>query len=346
MTAHDKVHPVALPGYARRRARADIGRACPLCAQPYELSQPRGFSFPVVATLIHPALGGPLSADNVFTCCRRCQQQRGSSDLLATHELSGTLRAQRGTVLLSSRNHLLPLSITTRPADFIKALGQRHALPRFRVFAAQGEDGACFLGVPARFGDGQSRGLARLLAKQAGSVGHQAERRTVYRLDDDAFRLLVWKLIDANALVIALAHGEQPRDFQDCWWATSASPAALRLRQVGATVPNPVSSTRIPGSRMCRQDQQSLEAELQLVSRKADALRQTVNDQHKGSWLDGQEGDADADAELLRQLDASNRQVDELRSRLATVRRQSPAASRPRRFRRSEQPTPDQELRA
>ena len=346
MASHDRAHPVALPGYAHRRAKADISRACPLCAQPYDISQPRGFSFPVVATLIHPALGGPLSADNAFICCRRCQQQRGSSDLLATHDLPDTLRAQRHAALLSSRNHLLPLSITTRSADFIKALTQRHALPRFRVFAAQSEDGVCFLGVPARFGDGQSRGLARLLAKQAGSVVQQAERRTVYRLDDDAFRLLVWKLIEANALVVALAHGEPPRDFQDCWWATSASPAALRLRQVGATVPDPVSRTRIPGSRMGRQDQRRMEAELRLASRKADALRQAVNDHHKGSWLDGQEGDADADAALLRQLDETDRQVDELRSRLATLRRHSPAAIRARRSRQSGPPTSGPELPA
>lgn len=332
MAVHDQVHPVALPGYARRRARADIGRACPLCAQPYDFSQPRGFSFAVLATLIHPALGGPRIADNAFICCRRCQQQRGSSDLLATHALSGTLRAQRGVALRFSRNHLLPLSITTRPADFIKALTQRHAMPRFRVFAAQGEDGVCFLGVPARFGDGQSRGLARLLATQAGSVVHQAERRTVHRLDDDAFRLLAWKLIEANALVVALAHREQPRDFQDYWWATSASPTALRLRQVGATVPDPVPSIRIPASRICRQDHQRMEAELRLASRKATALQQAVNDQHKGNWLDGKEGDADADAALLRQLGETERQVEDLRSRLATLHQQTTAKIRPRLF--------------
>ena len=315
MAAHDHARQVALPGFVRRRARTDIGLACPLCAQPYDFSQPRGFSFPVVATLIHPALGGPLSADNAFTCCRRCQQQRGSSDPLATHDLPGTLRAQRGTALLASRNHLLPRSITTRHADFIKALTQRHALPRFRVFAGQGEDGVCFLGVPARFGDGQSKGLARLLAKQAGSVVHQAERRTVYRLEDAHFRLLAWKLIEANALVIALAHREQPRDFQDCWWATSASPAALRLRQVGTTVPPPAFRTRISNrsSRRRRQDGQRVKTELLLACGKADALRQAINDQHKGNWLDGQEGGADADAALLRQLGAIEKRINELR---------------------------------
>jgi hypothetical protein len=225
------------------------------------------------------------------------------------------LAARRRAVLLSSRNHLLPLSITTRPADFIKALTRRHAMSRFRVFATQGEDDVCFIGIPARIGDGQSKGMTHLLAKRAGSVVHQTERLTVYRLDDDAFRSVVWKLIDANALVVALARREQPRDFQDCWWATSASSAALRLRQVGTTVPLPASSARIPqrSSRTRRQDRQRVEADLHLASANADALRQAINDRHKGNWLDGQEGDADTDAALLRQLDAIEKRIDELR---------------------------------
>ena len=40
-------------------------------------------------------------------CCRNCQQQRAA-------------------VLLASRNHLLPLSPSARPADFLRALARRH----------------------------------------------------------------------------------------------------------------------------------------------------------------------------------------------------------------------------
>lgn len=321
IAAHDQRRHAVLPGFVHRRARSSVGQACPLCKHPYDLAKPLGFNAPVLATIVHPALGGPLTADNTFTCCRRCQQQRASSDLLTSVPPQDGLLTRRAAILLSSDNHLLPLSVATRSADFIKALAKRHEWPRSRVFAAQGEDGLCFLGVSPRFGDGPSKGLARLLARQAGHSVHDATHLTVFRLDDNAFRGLVWKLIDANNLVIALACRSTLRDFRDCWWPTSTSPSALRLRQVGVTVPDPVSSQRIPVTkadplRPRRQDRQPLEAELRLARHKATALQQAINDQHKGHWLDGQEGDGETDTALLRELDATSRQVDELRTRL------------------------------
>ena len=318
IAAHDRLRHVALPGFVRRRLHGHLGQACPLCAQPYDLSQPRGAAFPVVATLIHPALGGPVSPDNAFTCCRRCQQQRAAVDLLTSDVLPDALRTQRATALLTSHNHLLPLAPTTRPADFLHALARRHQQPRSRVFAAQGEDGQGVIGVSSRFSDAQSTGLARLLSRLAGGIVHQDNRLTIHQVEDAAFRSLVWDLIDANTLVVALAHPAQPRDFVDCWWITSASPAALRLRQVGTDVPAHTvpPSTPEPRRRATRA-RARLEAELREARGKAAALRQAVNDQHKAHWLDGLERDTEQTQALLHHLDSVEQQVSDLRERMA-----------------------------
>lgn len=316
IAVHDRLRHVALPGFVRRRLRAHLGQACPLCAQAYDLGQPRGAAFPVVATLIHPALGGPTSQDNAFTCCRRCQQQRAAADLLASDVLPDALRAQRAAVLLASHNHLLPLSPTTRQADFLRALAHRHQWPRSRVFAAQGEDGHGVIGVSSRFGDAQSKGLARLLSRRAGGIVHQNRRLTVHHVEDAAFRSLVWDLIDANTLVVALAHPAQPRDFLDCWWITSASPSALRLRQVGISVPDhdtPRSATK--PRRLTAGARARLEAELRVARRLADTLRQALNDWHKMHWLDGMENTAGL-ASLLENLAAAESRYVELRRQL------------------------------
>jgi len=327
IATRDQLRHVALPGFVRRRAMSSMGHTCPLCVQPYDRTHPRRFAYPVAATLVHPALGGPLSMDNAFTCCRRCQQQRSASDLIALGALPDALLAQRAAVLLCSHNHLLPLSTTTRPTDFIRALAQRHTLPRGRLFAAQGEDGLCFLGVPPRFGDGCSKWLARLLARQVGTVVHHANRVTVYQLDDAEFLRVVWKLIDANALIVALACRSQPRDFLDCWWPTSASPSTLRLRHVGFAVPphtphdyRPTKHIRTSRTQYLR-ERRGLVAELRDVARTADALRQAVNDQHKAHWLDGEERAADQDDALLGQLNITERQIEHLRNQLAITSR-------------------------
>ena len=317
IAAHDRLRHVALPGFVRRRLHAHLGQACPLCAQPYDLGQPRGTAFPVVATLIHPALGGSTSPDNAFTCCRSCQQQRAAVDLLASDVLPDTLRAQRAAVLLASHNHLLPLSTTTRPADFLRALARRHQWPRSRVFAAQRAVGDGVIGVSSRYGDAQSKGLARLLSRRAGAIVYQDHRLTVHHVEDAAFRTLIWDLIDANTLVVALAHPAQPRDFLDCWWITSASPSALRLRQVGITVPDPARpQSAITSRRFTVDTRDRLQAELRVARRQADVLRQAINDQHKTHWLDGWEGGTQDEQHLLDQLLDAEARAAELRHQL------------------------------
>ena len=319
IATHDCLRHVALPGFVRRHLHAHLGQACPLCAQSYGLGQPRSAAFPVVATFIHPALGGPASQDNAFMCCRSCQQQRAAVDLLALGVLPDPLRAQRAAVLLASHNHLLPLSPTTRPADFLRALARRHQWPRSRVFAAQREDGHGVIGVSSRFGDAQSTGLARLLSRRAGDIVHQDHRLTVHHVEDAAFRTLVWDLIDANTLVVELAHPAQPRDFLDCWWITSASPAALRLRQFGIVVPAPAvqRASREPRRRATRTCAR-LEANLQEARGKAAILRQAINDQHKAHWLDGMDGTSDAHDVLLWQLAIVEESIASLRFRLSS----------------------------
>ena len=317
IAAHDRLRHVALPGFVRRRLHAHLGQACPLCAQAYDLGKPRGPGFPVVATLIHPALGGPTSQDNAFTCCRRCQQKRAAVDLLALDMLPpDALRAQRAAILLASHNHLLPLSPTTRSTDFLRALARRHQWSRSRVFAAQDEDGQAFIGVTSRFGDAQSKGLVRLLSRRAGGIAHHDSRLTVHRVEDAAFRSLVWDFIDANTLVVAMAHRSQPRDFLDCWWITSASPAALRLRQVGIDVPDPTLQRSAPEPRRhAPRVRARLEAELREARDKAAALRQAVNNQHKSHWLDDIE-DVSGDYDLLAQLEDADICCADLRRQL------------------------------
>lgn len=285
IAAQDHLRHAGLPGFVRRRLRTHLGQACPLCAAPYDLTHSRAATFPVVATLIHPALGGPATPDNTFLCCRRCQQQRAAADLLSSDTITDDLRAQRAAVLLASHNHLLPLSPHTRSSDFTRALARRHRHTRSRVFAAQSEDGTCLIGVSSRFGDAQSTGLARLLSRLAGGMVHQDRQLTVHQVADAAFRTLVWQLIEANTLVVTLAHRKQARDFLDCWWITSASPTALRLCHVVPALPDAKPEQR----RRATRTSAGMEAELRDARSKAAALRQAINDQHKAHWLDGLE---------------------------------------------------------
>ena len=130
------------------------------------------------------------------------------------------------------------------------------------------------------------------------------------------FRTLVWELIDSNTLVVALAHRAQPRDFLDCWWITSASPSALRLRQAGIAVPDhdrPRSATQ--PRRLTAGARARMEAELRVARRQADTLRQAVNDQHKTHWLDGMDNAASL-ASLLENLEAAESRYVQLRWQL------------------------------
>lgn len=312
IAAQDHLRHAGLSGFVRRRLRTHLGQACPLCAAPYDLTHSRAATFPVVATLIHPALGGPATPDNTFLCCRRCQQQRAAADLLSLDAITDDLRAQRAAVLLASHNHLLPLSRHTRSSDFTRALARRHLHTRSRVFAAQGEDGPCLIGVSSRFGDTQSTGLSRLLSRLAGGMVHQDRQLTVHQVEDAAFRTLAWQLIEANTLVVALAHRMQPRDFLDCWWITSASPAALRLRQVGLTVPNPDQLKSAAPTDALAPCSRRTAAELRDVRRKTDALRQAINDQHNACWLDGVERDTRDELQLLASLAEAEHRANEL----------------------------------
>jgi hypothetical protein len=249
----DTQYHLSTPTYARRKVLATAGDTCPLCLKPYDRTNPRGFTHPVIATLVHTFLGGPLTVDNLFVCCRRCQQVRASSDLLTLDHLPDHLATQRLAALQLSTNHLLPLPPSTTLPAFRSALAARHAFPRSRVYAAQTDDGQCFIGVTARYGDGQSKGLARLLAQLSGVPLQRDKRATVFLLTDDKFRQVVWQLIDANALVVCVGRRSDLRDFQDYWWLTSASAGELRLRKVaGLQVPTGV-STRQVGPRALRQ---------------------------------------------------------------------------------------------
>jgi len=241
----DVPHSATLPLYARRRVLEAAGERCPLCRQPYIRDVPRSFSAPVIATCVHPYLGGPLTAENSFVCCRRCQQSRASSDLLTVPGLPEHLRDQRARTLLLSHNHLVPLPSSASLPAYREALGARHTMPRSRVYAAQADDGICLLGVSARYGDRQSKGLANLLARLAGKPLTREKRRAVYLLTDDDFRRVVWQLIDANAWVVGVGRRAELRDFLDHWWLTSGSVSELRRRKVGGiSVPSPVLEAR------------------------------------------------------------------------------------------------------
>lgn len=249
----DTQYHLSTPSYARRKVLASAGNTCPLCQKSYDRTNPRGFDHPVVATLVHTFLGGPLTVDNLFVCCRRCQQVRASSDLLTLDNLPQDLADQRLAALQLSTNHLLPLPPSTTLPAFRTALAARHAFPRSRVYAAQCDDGMCFIGVTARYGDGQSKGLARLLSQLSGVPLQRDKRATVYLLTDDKFRQVVWQLIDANTLVVGVGRRSDLRDFQDYWWLTSSSVSELRLRKVaGLQVPAGVARREV-GPRAMRQ---------------------------------------------------------------------------------------------
>ena len=193
------------PLYARRKILATASDHCPLCRSPFDHTFSRTFLAPVVATCVHPHLGGPLTVDNLFVCCRRCQQSRSTIDLLTHPELPAYLAQQRLAVLQLSQNHpvVLPKSATLPAVR--EALAQRHAMPRSRVYAAQADDGTCLLGVSRRFGDRESKGLANLLARCAGKRLLHNKQLSIYALADTDFRRVVWQLIDANACLVSTA---------------------------------------------------------------------------------------------------------------------------------------------
>ena len=241
----DVPHSATLPLYARRRVLEAAGEHCPLCRQPYIRDVPRSFSAPVIATCVHPFLGGPLTIENAFVCCRRCQQSRASSDLLTVAELPECLREQRARTLLLSHNHLVPLPSSVSLPAYREALRARHAMPRSRVYAAQADDGICMLGVSSRYGDKESKGLANLFALLAGKPLAREKRRAIYLLSDHDFRRIVWQLIDANAWVVGVGRRTELRDFLDHWWLTSASVSELRRGKIGGvSAPPPVLEAR------------------------------------------------------------------------------------------------------
>lgn len=244
----DKRRPLTPPTYSRRKVLASTGTTCPLCLTPYG-DQPNTPTFPVVATCLHTFLGGPLTLDNLFVCCRRCQQARASADLLTHAHLPDDLRFQRDTVLQLSTNHLVPLPPSTTLPAYRDALRARHVHPRSRVYAAQADDGICLLGVSQRYGDDQSKGLAHLLAKWAGTPLLRNARLTIYLLTDDDFRRVAWQLIESNAWLVGVGRRTVPRDFLDYWWVSSASVSELRSRKVaGVHVPQSVQHKEVSAS--------------------------------------------------------------------------------------------------
>ena len=248
IVSRDVQFHLSAPRYARRKILAAAPDHCPLCLEPFDRTAPRAFSAPIIATCVHTFLGGPLTVDNLFVCCRRCQQSRSSTDLLTIEHLPTFLADQRLAVLQLSQNHPVPLPKSATLPDVRSALAQRHTMPRSRIYAAQTDDGTCLLGVSRRYGDRQSKGLTHLLARMGGTPLHHEKRLTIYWLTDDDFRRVVWQLIDANAWVIGTARRAELRDFQDYWWVSSASVSELRARKVGGiVVPLPAEAAREVG---------------------------------------------------------------------------------------------------
>lgn len=240
------------PRYARRKILAAAGDACPLCHVPFDRVHPKSFTAPVIASVLHTFLGGPLTVDNLFVCCRACQQSRRSADLLTVAALPDHLADQRTVVLLMSQNHLVPLPKSATLTDVRAALGTRHIHPRSRVYAAQCDDGTCMLGVSRRYGDRQSKGLVHLLGKLSGSTLFRNSRLSVYRLADEDFRRVVWDLIDANAWVVGVGRRSVGRDFRDHWWVSSASVGELRNRRVAGIRVPVAQDSRVVGERALR----------------------------------------------------------------------------------------------
>lgn len=249
----DVRRPLTPPTYTRCKLLNSAGDSCPLCHSSYDRTNSNGPLFPSLATLVHTSLGGPLTVDNLFVCCRRCQQVRASADLLTIDHLPTGLADQRLAALLLSTNHLLSLPSSTSLPTFRSALSARHAHPRSRVYAAQADDGQCFIGITSRYGDDQSKGLARLLSKLSGTPLLRDKRATVYLLTDDKFRQVVWQLIEANTLVVGVGRRSNLRDFLDHWWLTSSSVGELRLRKVAGLKVPAGETRREVGERAMRQ---------------------------------------------------------------------------------------------
>lgn len=310
------------PSYARRSLLAHPGSFCALCDKPFDMSQPRGFDYPVLATCVHPSLGGPLIVDNFFVCCRRCQQSRRSTDLLVYPNLPDHLAAQRSAALLLSDNHLVDCPRSAQLSDIRSALAARHALPRSRVYAAQADDGTCFVGVATRYGDGQSKGLAHFLSKLAGCLVHQDKQLQVYQLPDDAFRRTVWDLIEANALVVGVARRHDLRDMRDYWWLTSASVGQLKARRVGRVqVPfdeprkevgaRALRARRLAARRRLERELEQAQARLAEIEAQSDRLV-AARSNDMAFPTDPWEG-----LELLRQYGLAQELVSQLRDELA-----------------------------
>ena len=226
---HRKLTP---PRYASRKILDASPDCCPLCSNPYDDSRPTAARARKIATVLHTFLGGPLVAENLFVCCRSCQQKRASTDLLTLPDLPVHLADQRAIVLQLSANHPVPVSKSATLQDVRQHLASRHAHPRSRVYAAQCDDGTCLLGVSSRYGDRSSKGIAHVLGKMNG-VSEKRDRLTVYRFADDQFRAVVWELIEANTLVVGVGRRSKGRDFQDFWWTTSGSLGELRVHRLG-----------------------------------------------------------------------------------------------------------------
>lgn len=251
IAALDVRRALSVPAYARRRVLASAPANCPLCCVPFDLTRPAAPAAPKVASLLHPSLGGPLVPENLFVCCRSCQQRRASGDLLEELPLPDALASQRLAALLLSSNHLVSTSPSASLSDVKQALAKRHAFPRSRVYAAQTEHD-CLLGVSSRYGGREAKGIAHLLGKQAGRRVSHSRYLAVYRLDDADFCRVIWQLIEANAMVVGVARRLDARDYRDHWWVASASLSELRAHRVaGVDVPRD-RAERVVGERAVR----------------------------------------------------------------------------------------------
>jgi hypothetical protein len=307
--AHAATPP--LPAYVRRRAWAARGTICPLCGSTYNITTPRSFAHPVLATILPINLGGPMSSANAFVCCRRCQQRRAGSDLLALETPSSDWTEARATVLMSSAQHGFPDNALRQGEIVQAAWAARHALPRHRVYACQENSGIGLLGIPCRFGDRASHALAHLITKMAmAKVVHRDAHVTVYQLTEIAFRQAVWTLIDANALVVDLGHRAEVHDPRDRWWLLFHSPTSWRSSSRPTKEPDrPPSLSARPGAarmRRCRARQRLAREEV-VANQALRAAQHRVNDQHKAYGLDGQDQPSNQDAMTLQRLQDAER---------------------------------------
>ncbi|WP_139052447.1 HNH endonuclease [Xanthomonas cannabis] len=239
--------------YLSRLLRSDLlnmQTECGLCFAPLV---PK--SFPVVSLIVPIEQGGTQELGNAFLACKRCNERRGTSDLLSLGERfscpaappsersygrasdfsPAALLARRLEILSRSANHWTPHTRNSFKHVVRAHLNKRWSEPRIRVFAHRSSNLA-LVGFGSRSGDAQSLGAARVLTKFLGAdalpMGGFGQ---VFQVAPAQFLPLIWSLIEINALVVPvdipgterLALGD---NWQDFWTDHVRSLSALGTR--------------------------------------------------------------------------------------------------------------------